>query len=59
MSHTLLHTCYTAVREGNVPISVSAFHEHVKRMHADRDKLFELEFEVTQKLNNYYYLHDL
>ena len=29
------------------PISVSEFSGHVERLHADRDKLFEMEYEVS------------
>ena len=28
------------------PIPVSEFSSHVERLHADRDKLFEMEYEV-------------
>ena len=28
------------------PIPVEEFSEHVQRMHADRDKFFELEYNV-------------
>ena len=29
------------------PIPVSEFSGHVERLHADRDKLFEMEYEVS------------
>ena len=29
------------------PIPVSEFSSHVERLHADRDKLFEMEYEVS------------
>ena len=29
------------------PIPVSEFSSHIERLHADRDKLFEMEYEVT------------
>ena len=29
------------------PIPVSEFNNHVERLHADRDKLFEMEYEVS------------
>ena len=29
------------------PIPVSEFSNHVERLHADRDKLFEMEYEVS------------
>ena len=29
------------------PIPVSEFSGHVERLHADRDKLFEMEYEVN------------
>ena len=30
------------------PIPVSEFSSHVERLHADRDKLFEMEYEVSE-----------
>ena len=30
------------------PIPVEEFSEHVQRMHADRDKFFELEYNVSE-----------
>ena len=36
----------TAVNERETPIPVSEFSSHVERFHADRDKLFEMEYEV-------------
>ena len=30
------------------PIPVSEFSKHVERLHADRDKLFEMEYEVSK-----------
>ena len=29
------------------PIPVSEFSSHVERLHVDRDKLFEMEYEVS------------
>ena len=33
------------------PIPVEEFSEHVQRMHADRDKFFELEYNVRAPLS--------
>ena len=34
------------------PIPVSEFSSHVERLHADRDKLFEMEYEVIEFTKN-------
>jgi hypothetical protein len=40
--------CYFASAGERVkPIPVSEFSGHVERLHADRDKLFEMEYEVS------------
>ena len=31
------------------PVIVSEFSSHVERLHADRNKLFEMEYEVSQQ----------
>ena len=35
-----------AVQDRALPIPVAEFGAHIRRMHEDRDKLFETEFEV-------------
>jgi hypothetical protein len=37
------------------PVPVDEFSEHVQRMHADRDKWFELEYNVSQAYRNCYH----
>ena len=37
------------------PVPVEEFSEHVQRMHADRDKFFELEYNVTAPLNIFHH----
>ena len=35
------------VQDRSKPVPVEEFSEHVQRMHADRDKFFELEYNVS------------
>ena len=39
---------HCAVHDRVKAVSVEKFGEHVQRMHADRDKWFELEYNVSQ-----------
>ena len=41
------HVCMIAAGERVKPIPVSEYSRHVERLHADRDKLFEMEYEVS------------
>ena len=40
------HNAQFAAGEHVKPVPVSEFSSHVERLHADRDKLFEMEYEV-------------
>ena len=42
-----LSTFYILVQEQQKPVPVDKFPEHVQRMHSDRDKQFELEYNVS------------
>ena len=51
-SHITLHgygvyLSYSPVSEHVKPIPVSEFSIHVEKLHADRDKLFEMEYMVN------------
>ena len=47
--HTMscMHVSYSPVSEYVKPIPVSEFSIHVEKLHADRDKLFEMEYTVN------------
>ena len=39
--------CIISVQDRMKPVPVEEFGGHVQRMHADRDKFFELEYTVS------------
>ena len=41
------------------PVPVEEFGEHVQRMHADRDKFFELEYNVRAQYINFATSHSV
>ena len=43
----ILTVTITVAGEREKPIPLSEFSSHVERLHADRDKLFEMEYEVS------------
>ena len=46
--YRMIHLCNNSMISVKDPIPVDKFGEHVQYMHSDRDKWFEVEYDVSE-----------